>query len=75
MFRRQAGEHLYETPLCIDQELECTNDGRIALTATVPNTRGLLWWLLGFGDGVEVLEPAELREEIAEMARKMAQYG
>jgi predicted DNA-binding transcriptional regulator YafY len=76
VFRRQAGEHLYETPLCARQELEVLDDGRIALTATVPNTRGLLWWLLGFGDGVEVREPAELRAEIAGMARNMAaQYG
>ncbi|MBB3223456.1 helix-turn-helix transcriptional regulator [Pseudoduganella umbonata] len=76
VFRRQAGEHLFETPLCVAQELEVLDDGRIALTATVPNTRALLWWLLGFGDGVEVLEPVELREEIAGMVRNMARlYG
>jgi predicted DNA-binding transcriptional regulator YafY len=67
---------LYETPLCLDQHLELTDDSRIALTATVPNTRGLLWWLLGFGDGVEVCEPTELREEIARKAKNMAaMYG
>jgi predicted DNA-binding transcriptional regulator YafY len=76
VFKRQAGEHLFETPLCLDQELEFTEDNQLALTATVPNTRALLWWLLGFGDGVVVHEPVALRKEIAEMVRNLAvQYA
>jgi len=35
------------------------------LTATVEDDQTLRWWLLGFGSRVEVLEPAELRAEIA----------
>ena len=46
-------------------------DGRLLLQAAIPNTRALLWWLLGFGDRVVVLEPLALREEIAGMARNM----
>ncbi|NOU40210.1 MAG: WYL domain-containing protein [Methylotenera sp.] len=29
-------------------------------------TYQLGWWILGFGDEIEVLEPIELRREIAE---------
>jgi len=45
--------------------------GRLHLAATVPHTRALVWWLLGFGDGVVIQEPASLREELAGIARRM----
>jgi predicted DNA-binding transcriptional regulator YafY len=72
VFTRAAGEHLYETPLSADQVLTSHADGRLHLSATVPNTRALVWWLLGFGDGVMVQEPANLRQELAGIARRMA---
>lgn len=72
VFTRQAGEHLFETPLCREQQLEALDGGGLQLRANVPNTRALVWWLLGFGDGVVVHEPAALRAEIAAMARNMA---
>lgn len=71
-FSRVAGEHLYETPLSADQVLTVGEGGCIELRATVASTRSLVWWLLGFGDGVTVQEPAELREEIRDIATRMA---
>jgi predicted DNA-binding transcriptional regulator YafY len=73
VFSRAAGEHLYETPLVSGQVLETGDNGAVRLTATVPHTRSLVWWLLGFGDGVEVLEPAALREEMARTTKRMAE--
>jgi predicted DNA-binding transcriptional regulator YafY len=72
VFTRAAGEHLFETPLSADQALVSDADGRLHLAATVPNTRSLVWWLLGFGDGVVIQEPASLREEVACIAHRMA---
>lgn len=72
LFSRIAGEHLFETPLAADQQLLAAGDGQLQLTANVPNTRALVWWLLGFGDGVVVQEPTALREEIAGIAGRMA---
>ncbi|MGI4721122.1 MAG: helix-turn-helix transcriptional regulator [Janthinobacterium lividum] len=72
VFTRAAGEHLLETPLSADQTLTADADGRLHLRATVPNTRALVWWLLGFGDGVVIREPAGLREELAGIAQRMA---
>ena len=72
VFTRTAGEHLFETPLSADQVLTADGDGRLQLTATVPNTRELVWWLLGFGDGVVIQQPAGLREELAGIAQRMA---
>ncbi|EKU81781.1 helix-turn-helix transcriptional regulator [Massilia timonae] len=72
VFTRAAGEHLFETPLSGDQVLTPDDAGRLHLAATVPNTRSLVWWLLGFGDGVVVREPTNLRDELAGIAQRMS---
>ena len=56
---------LEETPLSTDQKITLKNDA-IFIEATVLNTPQLEWWLLSQADGLEVLEPIELREKIAE---------
>lgn len=71
VFARRSGEHLYETALSKNQRLVERDDGRLELTATVPNTKELQWWLLGMGDGVEVLAPAALRDQIKLMIERM----
>lgn len=72
VFARASGEHLFETALSKDQTLTSLADGRLELVATVPNTKELQWWLLGMGDGVEVLGPPALREQIGATIGKMA---
>ena len=66
-FYRPAGLHLLETRLSDDQIVQ-DHDGddyHLRLTATVNDTAQLRWWLLSFGSNVEVLEPVELRAEMA----------
>ncbi|MBI2276856.1 MAG: WYL domain-containing protein [Dechloromonas sp.] len=76
VFAANAGIHLQETPLSEDQEIEYLPDGRLKVTASVQETQQLLWWLLGFGDGVEVLGPADLRQKVVAKVRGMAkQYA
>ena len=64
VFERGAAAHLYETPLSVDQVIEAIGDDRARVWATVRDTAQLEWWLLAFGDLVEVLEPASLRIRI-----------
>jgi predicted DNA-binding transcriptional regulator YafY len=45
---------------------------RMLLRATVENTAELRWWILGFGELVEVLAPADLRGEFRERASALA---
>ena len=71
VFTRAAGEHLLETPLSTDQAITPNPQGQLHVAATVPHTRALVWWLLGFGDGVVIQEPASLREELAGIAQRM----
>lgn len=77
-FFNGCGEHLLETPLSTNQRSEADEDDPKAITvfATIVDTPQLRWWLLGFGDGVEVLEPATLRQELTETAQKIvARYS
>lgn len=73
---RGAALHLHESPLAEDQRLTGQGEEHELLTATVLDTAELRWWLLGFGDGVEVLAPAHLRREFSAIATAMAgQYA
>lgn len=75
-FVKPAGDHLYETSLSKNQVITPLDDGRLKVTATVVNTEQLRWWLLGFGERVEVLAPLHLRESIAQTAKSLASiYG
>ena len=57
LFTKAVGDHLYESKLSQDQVISETDDGRLCVEATVQYTQQLIWWLRGFGDAVEVLEP------------------
>ncbi len=70
-FTHESGEHLFETPLSEDQQIQEMPEGDKIVTATLADTPQLMWWLLGMGSGVEVLEPPELRAEIAETILQM----
>ncbi len=70
LFEPEAAQHLSETWLSDDQHLETAPDGRIRVRATVADTQQLRWWLLGFGDRVEVVAPIELREEFRRIAEQ-----
>lgn len=76
VFDPEIAGHLYESKLTENQILTKLQDGDIQLEANVQNSAALKWWLLGFGDGVEVLEPLELREEFRKIVKKLAgKYG
>lgn len=71
IFTYDAAEHLHETPLSIDQKITSLDDARVKVVATVLDTPQLVWWLLGFGEQVEVLKPRRLRESLAVTAAAM----
>ena len=53
------------------QQIQTNADGKIRFEATVAGWQEVGWWVLTWGDEAEVLEPRELREWVAETARKM----
>ncbi len=71
LFDAKTAGHLAETPLSSSQKLTVQNDGRVLLEATVMRTLELLWWLQGFGDNVEVLEPKSMRDKFIETSSSL----
>lgn len=53
-FTREAGLHLYETPLSENQVIIEEGD-RLIVKATVVNNAQLKWWINGFGESVSVI--------------------
>jgi proteasome accessory factor B len=55
------------------QQVERTADGSVLLTFTAGGRMEIIAWLLSYGRHAEVLAPAELRREVAEILRTAAQ--
>jgi predicted DNA-binding transcriptional regulator YafY len=62
---------MQETPLSDDQKIVTKHDGHKQVTATVKNSLQLRWWLLGFGEYVEVIKPKFLRDEFIEISQSL----
>jgi predicted DNA-binding transcriptional regulator YafY len=71
IFTRDVAQHLYETPLSIDQKLEEADVEHVRVTATVKDSQQLRWWLLGFGGQVKIQAPARLSDEFRAIAASM----
>ena len=70
-----AGKHLLESALAADQKVVALDDGddTLRVTATVKDTEQLHWWLLAFGDRVEIKAPKSLRNNVAARVEAAAQ--
>ncbi len=75
-FTPAAAVQVRECPLSADQAVTEgeTEEDDILITATVPDSMELRWWLLSFGDDAEVLEPPELRAWFGEVAGNLVGY-
>lgn len=71
LFDAKTAGHLAETPLSANQVLTPQKDGRVLLEAEVIRTLELRWWLQGFGDNVEVLEPKSMLEKFKSITENL----
>ncbi|MFM0218102.1 WYL domain-containing protein [Paraburkholderia caledonica] len=71
-FDGNAGNHLKESPMAKDQEIETLPDGRLKVSGTVIPSLKLRWWLRSIGAAVEILAPKSLRQEFAADYLKLA---
>ncbi len=71
IFNKSTAQHLNETPLAKDQTLTELKDGRVRVTATINITQSIKWWLLGFGDQVEVIKPKAFRDDMKKTVQGM----
>jgi len=65
--RNVAEVHWHKT-----QRVEFLPDGRLEFRVTVSGLGEISWWLLGYGDQVEVLQPARLRRMVADRVTRLA---
>jgi predicted DNA-binding transcriptional regulator YafY len=75
-FERRWADYVEEHIWHASQKVERTPDGRAELVMQVGGTAELRTWILSFGAGAEVLEPAKLREEVvAELRGALERYA
>jgi predicted DNA-binding transcriptional regulator YafY len=70
-FSKKVARNVAEVAWHKTQQLDFSPDGSLTYRATVSGLGEIAWWILGYGDQAEVLEPAELRRSIAEHAARM----
>ena len=54
------------------QRTSFTADGSLDFRVTVSGLHEMSWWILGYGDQAEVIEPPELRRMLAERVNRLA---
>ena len=75
LFDSYVAKHLEESPLNDSQVLSSQGDGVTQLVDEVEDTAQLRWWILAFGDQVEVVAPEKLRKEISQiLIKSVAKY-
>jgi predicted DNA-binding transcriptional regulator YafY len=66
---RNVGEVLWHKT----QQLEFQPDGSLLYKVRVSGLDEIMWWILGYGDQAEVLEPLKLRRMVAVRANRLAE--
>ncbi len=75
-FSAVVGQNVAEVIWHPTQRCRFRDDGTLDYYATVSGLREIVWWVLGYGDQVEVLAPDRLRREVARRHRAAAErYG
>jgi predicted DNA-binding transcriptional regulator YafY len=71
-FYPPAADRVRESTWHPSQQLGQGPKGAVDMTVTVTGTIEITPWILGWGDAVEVLSPADLRDKIGKMGKGMA---
>ena len=70
-FDQQVAQNVAEVAWHKTQQTLVLPDGKLEFRVTVSGIQEISWWILGYGDRAEVVEPVELRTAIAQHARRM----
>ena len=74
-FSPVVSTYVAERKWSADQQIVEHDDGSVTLTMSATSDREVIAWVLGFGKEATLLEPANLRDEIAqELTAMQAQY-
>jgi len=67
-FEPKVAANVAEVNWHASQRVEWNDDGSVEFHATVDGLGEITWWILGYGDQVEVISPPPLRQRIASAA-------
>ena len=67
IIRNHLAPTFYESQLARDQVISIVDADRVQVSATVPFTSQLVWWLRSFGKGLEQIEPVEVAHAVWEI--------
>ena len=70
-FQPKVATNVAEVTWHKTQRLVWNDDGTLDFHVTVDGINEISWWILGYGDRAEVIEPKELRELVAGHASRM----
>ena len=70
-FSEKVGANVAEVRWHKTQQTRILPDGSVELEFRVAGLTEIIWWILGYGAEAEVLEPPELREMVADHARRV----
>jgi predicted DNA-binding transcriptional regulator YafY len=71
-FDKMVAGNVAEVQWHASQRVSWHDDGTIDFHVAVDGLREITWWILGYGDQVEVVAPPELRRRIGEVADNVA---
>ena len=71
-FAPKVATNVSEVQWHTSQQTAHNADGSVTLEFRVDGLGEITWWILGYGDQVEVLAPAELRKRVGEIALRTA---
>ena len=72
-FEPKVAGNVAEVRWHASQKIEWNDDGSIDFRVRVNGLGEISWWVLGYGDQVEVIAPPELRERVCDVAKSMVQ--
>ena len=70
-FTRQVAGNVAEVNWHHSQQVEWNDDGSVEYRARVDGLGEITWWILGYGDQVKVLQPAELAQRVQDVASSL----
>lgn len=75
-FQKMVAQNVAEVVWHRTQKLVWNDDGTLDFSVRVTGLNEISWWILGYGDQAEVMEPRQLRQLVADRcARALEQYG
>ena len=70
-FQKLVAQNVAEVQWHKTQQVHWNGDGTLDFHVEVDSLKEIIWWILGYGDQAEVLQPKELREQVKQRVAAM----